>query len=165
MPVKKYSIRYAKKCYEFLQIERTLEEIINIIDDIKTKKRLKNRELGRKYDKLPNRKIGNLLKKRIRCALKRSKSTKSFKTQELIGCSIEELKIHLESLFKPGMTWENRGVNGWHIDHIRPCVSFNLSDPEQQKQCFHYTNLQPLWAEENMSKNSWWNGVLFRNKK
>ncbi len=57
------------------------------------------------------------------------------------------------------MSWENygkgdngRGMQEWHIDHIKPCASFDLSKPEQQKLCFNYTNLQPLWAEENMKK-------------
>lgn len=54
------------------------------------------------------------------------------------------------------MTWENYGVHGWHIDHIRPCKSFDLTDPEQQKECFHYTNLQPLWWWENLEKGGKW---------
>lgn len=73
-------------------------------------------------------------------------------TIELLGCSIEELKKHLELKFKKGMSWENYSKKGWHIDHIIPCASFELSDPEQQKVCFHYTNLQPLWWWENLSK-------------
>jgi len=50
------------------------------------------------------------------------------------------------------MTWENHGFDGWHVDHIKPCTSFDLTDLEQQKQCFHYTNLQPLWKKENFEK-------------
>ena len=69
---------------------------------------------------------------------------------ELTGCSKEDLIKHLESQFTDGMTWENYGE--WHIDHIRPCCSFNLEDPEEQKTCFHWTNLQPLWAIDNMKK-------------
>ena len=65
-----------------------------------------------------------------------------------------ELKAYLELQFTDGMTWENRG--NWHIDHIRPCASFDLTDPEQQKQCFHYTNLQPLWAADNLAKSDSW---------
>ena len=60
------------------------------------------------------------------------------------------VKGFLEAKFKEGMTWENHGE--WHIDHIKPCVSFNLLDENEQKKCFHYTNLQPLWASENLSK-------------
>lgn len=76
---------------------------------------------------------------------------KAGKTLELLGCSVLDLKRHLESLFKDGMTWENYGK--WHVDHIRPCVSFNLADPEQQKKCFNWKNLQPLWATENYRKS------------
>ncbi len=89
---------------------------------------------------------------------------KGAKTMDLLGCSIPEAKIHLESLFQPGMTWENWGTyrrNGprrWQIDHIRPIASFDLTDPEQQKQCFHWTNLQPLWALDNLIKNGTWEG-------
>jgi len=54
--------------------------------------------------------------------------------------------------FKPGMTWDNYGYYGWHIDHKVPCSNFDLSKPEEQYKCFHYTNLQPLWAEENLIK-------------
>lgn len=75
---------------------------------------------------------------------------KSGSTLELLGCSISQLREHLQKQFQPGMSWENKGV--WHIDHIRPCVSFDLADPTQQKTCFHYTNLQPLWAIDNLIK-------------
>ena len=77
---------------------------------------------------------------------------KSCKTMELTGCSLEDLTKHLESKFTEGMTWENYGK--WHIDHIRPCASFNLEDLEEQKRCFHWTNLQPLWARDNIVKGS-----------
>lgn len=50
------------------------------------------------------------------------------------------------------MSWENRGNFGWHVDHIKPCASFDLTKPEEQAKCFHYTNLQPLWARENIAK-------------
>ena len=71
---------------------------------------------------------------------------------KLLGCTINELKIHLEKQFKRGMTWENYGKKGWHIDHIIPCASFNLTNMKQREECFHYTNLQPLWWWENLSK-------------
>ena len=98
----------------------------------------------------------HLLRKRVLKALKGI--SKSAHTLELLGCSIEDFKKHLESLWKEGMSWENQGYKGWHIDHIRPCISFNLTDPEQQKQCFHWSNMQPLWAKENMEKGDKWDG-------
>lgn len=79
---------------------------------------------------------------------------KSNKTMELVGCSIEQLREWLEAQFSPGMTWQNHGVRGWHIDHIRPCSSFDLTDYSQQRMCFNFTNLQPLWAGDNRSKGA-----------
>ena len=78
---------------------------------------------------------------------------KSGTTIDLLGCQPEFLISYIEKQFKEGMTWDNYGRRGWHIDHILPCASFDLSDPEQQKKCFHYTNLQPLWAEDNLRKS------------
>ena len=69
-----------------------------------------------------------------------------------LGCSIEEFKIYLESKFSPDMTWENWSINGWHIDHIKPISSFDLTDRKQLLEACHYTNLQPLWADENLTK-------------
>lgn len=71
---------------------------------------------------------------------------------DLVGCTKKELKEHIESTFKRGMCWDN--YSEWHIDHIRPCSSFDLTDSEQQKECFNYRNLQALWAEENLIKSS-----------
>ena len=78
--------------------------------------------------------------------------SKSAKTLELLGCSLENLKKHLEDKFEDGMNWDNYGV--WHLDHIIACANFDLSDPKQQKICFHYTNLQPMWGEHNIQKGS-----------
>lgn len=69
-----------------------------------------------------------------------------------LGCTVPELKQHLESKFQEGMNWENHGMYGWHIDHIIPLASFDLTDREQFLKACHYTNLQPLWAEDNLSK-------------
>ena len=77
---------------------------------------------------------------------------KSITTEEFLGCNFEHARAHLESQFTDGMSWGNYGFYGWHIDHIIPCASFDLTDPDQQRQCFHYTNLQPLWAEDNIRK-------------
>ena len=93
-----------------------------------------------------------VVENRIRCRTWRvlKGRSKSNSTILLLGCSPEELKIHLQSLFLPGMSWENRSE--WHIDHIKPCASFDLTDPEQQRCCFHYSNLQPLWKADNQRK-------------
>ncbi len=71
---------------------------------------------------------------------------------QLSGISLAAVRQHLESLFQPGMTWDNYGFYGWHIDHKRPLASFVL--PDQQAEAFHYTNLQPLWWRDNLSKGS-----------
>ena len=91
----------------------------------------------------------------MRQALKNA--NKSDSTMNLVGCDIDSLRLHLEKLFEDGMNWDNHGE--WHIDHIRPCASFDLTDPEQQRVCFHYTNLQPLWAKDNLSKGDKWEEV------
>lgn len=81
-------------------------------------------------------------------------ANKSENTLRLIGCTLEELKLHIESQFIKGMNWKTYGVKGWHLDHKIPCSSFDLSDPEQQKACFNFSNLQPLFAFDNLSKGS-----------
>ena len=92
------------------------------------------------------------LRRRVLGALARVKAEKSGRTFELIGCTPQFLKDHLESQFKPGMSWAQRNL--WHIDHRIPCARFDLTDPKQQRACFHYKNLQPLWATENLRKGS-----------
>ena len=89
---------------------------------------------------------------RIRIAEALRGFNKSKRTMELLGCTIEELWTHLEDRFTDGMTRENHGK--WHVDHIKACSKFDLADPEQQQICFHYTNLQPLWALDNMKKGN-----------
>jgi hypothetical protein len=88
------------------------------------------------------------LRHRLNSALKGN--TKKGKTLELLGCSIEFLKGYLAKKFTLGMSWDNYGE--WHVDHIKPCVSFDLSKPSEQRKCFNYTNLQPLWAKDNRIK-------------
>lgn len=113
----------------------------------KNKDRVKENYLKR-LKKDPNFKFAQSLRTRIVECIK--KEYRSFRSTELLGCTIQEAREHLKKQFREGMTWENHGK--WHIDHIIPCVSFDLTDPEQQKKCFHYTNLQPLWAYDNLSK-------------
>lgn len=110
------------------------------------------RDWHRRNRKTPAMRLRAALYTRLTDAM--SGRVKSARTMELIGCSTGHLKAHLQSRFKAGMTWENHGRFGWHIDHIRPCAAFDLSDPAQQRACFNYANLQPLWAAENLSKGA-----------
>lgn len=71
-----------------------------------------------------------------------------------LGCSIKDLKKHLEAQFQPGMTWDNYGRTGWHIDHIVPLDSFDLTKLKEVQKACHYTNLQPLWAKDNIKKGN-----------
>jgi hypothetical protein len=92
--------------------------------------------------------IARNLRTRLWCALKRSHLRASAIGN--LGCSVEDLKAHLAVLFIEGMSWENYGI--WHIDHVIPLASFDLTDPEQLVKACHYTNLQPMWGSENSSK-------------
>lgn len=96
-------------------------------------------------------KLSDNLRSRFKRAFKNNAKTGS--AVEDLGCSIDMLKVYLESLFKPGMSWNNYGLKGWHIDHIIPLAHFDLTDIEEVKKACHYTNLQPLWAKDNLKKN------------
>jgi|LakMenE18May11ns_1017448.scaffolds.fasta_scaffold9771404_2 hypothetical protein len=122
-------------------------------------KEYKKRRMDGQKSKLKNDpmyKIYRSTQSRFHTALRRSKIKKSIRTLDIIGCTIDELKIHLESNFKEGMTWENYGLKGWHIDHIKPCKLFDFTIEEEIKKCWHYTNLQPLWWWENIKKRDKW---------
>lgn len=108
----------------------------------------KNERARHRYLSDPNYRI----LKRIRASFTQAlrlygRHPKVCSVTQLVGCTMFELRQYLESKFEPGMTWDNI-----HIDHIRPCKFFNFSDPVQQKECFHYSNLQPLFAEDNIRK-------------
>jgi len=99
----------------------------------------------------PTYKIKDNLRHRIYMALKGT--VKSKRTIDLLGTSIDNLWNHLEKSFRPGMTKNNYG-RVWHVDHKIPCAAFDLTKPKEQSKCFHYTNTQPLWAKENLSKGA-----------
>jgi len=111
-----------------------------------------------RYMNDPHFRMAILLRGRLRKALKRIRygvaARKYAHTLDLLGCSMEFFMKYIEAQFKPGMTWERYGE--WHVDHIRPCASFDLTDPAQQKVCFGYKNLQPLWAVDNLKKGAKW---------
>ena len=124
-----------------IEVQKERKKKYNKKSSIRNKKRY--------YEDI-NYRMSKILRSRIKTALKNN-----FKISSAVrdlGCSIEELKKHLESKFQTGMTWENWGLNGWHIDHIKPLCSFNLSNIEEFKKACHYTNLQPLWAKDNIAK-------------
>lgn len=107
---------------------------------------------SKRYQRDPAYRLECACRARINKAIKGGRGAKSARTVALIGCSWTELRSHLESLFKPGMTWENYGFETWHIDHIKPIAKFDLTNPEEQRACFHWTNLQPLFASDNLKK-------------
>jgi hypothetical protein len=96
-----------------------------------------------------------LLRGRIRAAV--AGKRKIDDTMALVGINLDGLKLHIESLFVRGMNWDAFMRGEIHIDHKRPCASFDLSRPDHQRECFHYTNLQPLWKFENLSKGAKFN--------
>ena len=93
----------------------------------------------------------------------RKRSRKYIKTPGLswvgYGCTSDEYRAHMEKQFTKRMTWDNYGTY-WHDDHIRPMASFDWSDPEQRRQCEHYTNKQPLEAKKNIAKSDSWDGQI-----
>lgn len=124
---------------------RTSEWAKNNRDHInKYKKRIR--------DNNPIVKIKDNVRRRIDYFLKTNDTQKNNKTFDIVGCDPQFLKEYLENQFKEGMSWENYGLYGWHIDHKIPLSSAETEN-EIYKLC-HYTNLQPLWAEENLSKGS-----------
>jgi light-regulated signal transduction histidine kinase (bacteriophytochrome) len=98
------------------------------------------------------------LRKNLRCRLRSAinNNQKVGSAVKDLGCTIDELKPYLESKFQSGMTWDNWTSDGWHIDHIKPLSSFDLTDRHQFLEACHYTNLQPLWAKDNLLKSDTW---------
>ena len=76
------------------------------------------------------------------------------RTVELLGCDKDTFLNHLESQFTEGMTWENYGLKGWHVDHIIPISSYDLTNEDEVKKACHYSNLQPLWWQDNLEKGN-----------
>lgn len=153
--------RYAKKNREKLNLRARKWREANSEKVRKIQKRCQRRRVlngksrayhNKRYHNDPKYRLIENLRTRLWGAFRAQGLRKTTSTMKLCGCSLEKLKQHLESQFTDGMSWENKGK--WHIDHIRPVSSFDLSDVEEQKKCFHYTNLQPLWALDNMRKGA-----------
>lgn len=115
--------------------------------------KVRNKRRSTRIKEDVNFRLMETYRKRIQESIKNQTACKNLTTLELLGCSIEKCRLHIEKQFQKGMDWTNYGLHGWHIDHRIPCASFDFRDPEQQKACFHFTNLQPLWAEDNMKKS------------
>lgn len=145
---RKADVAYREKCLEANR--KWVAENPEWARNYARRKRLRN-----KND--PQYKIMASVRRRVTAALKGR--TKGISTQKLMGATIEEVRAHIEAQFRDGMGWENwgRGWHGateWHLDHVRPLASFDLTDPEQLAQACHYSNLQPLWAKENLKKGA-----------
>jgi len=118
--------------------------------------RTTNREYRRAMDAKHRRDksnyyISKLLRCRVWSVLKGVKKSKP--TLTMLGCTLEQFRQYMQAQFKRGMAWNNMGSH-WHIDHIIPCSAFDLSKPEHQAVCFHYTNMQPLEARRNLAKRA-----------
>lgn len=139
--------RYLQRRAQHYQVQR------RYLDKPTTKAKHRDR-----YHSNPQLKMARTLRIRVRGLIKGIGAAKAHSTYELLGCSLEEFIAHIEGKFQDGMTWQNHGrwkfgePPKWHIDHVIPCAAFDLTDPEQQKACFHYKNLQPLWARDNLRK-------------
>lgn len=107
----------------------------------------------------PHARVTHTLRSRLYSVLKTRRS--SGRLMSFIGLkSAAELLQHLESLWLPGMSWDNYGKKGWHIDHVRPLSSYDLSNIAEVAKASHYTNLQPLWWRDNLKKGATFSGPI-----
>ena len=147
--IKAYSLKYSKENKEKIKEynEKNIEKI---------------RENKRRYQEKNKTNINYIIKKRLRERVRvlLKKQSRNKHTIELLGCDIDIFKTYFKNKFINGMTWDKFMNGEIHIDHIIPCCKFNLINENQQNQCFHYRNLQPLWAKDNLSKG----GELIESK-
>jgi hypothetical protein len=105
----------------------------------------------RRMKKDPIFRIKEKSRKRLVHAI-RGRGRGSSHTVALLSCTYLQFKLSFEKKFTEGMNWQNYGE--WHVDHIKPCSLFDLTDPNQMTECYHYSNLQPLWAKDNIKKSN-----------
>lgn len=145
-----YYLNNSEKVKEYQRIRRIekREEIKQYMKDYHKRTNWKRN----KYKNDSEFKIKHILRNRFLETVK--KGYKSESILKILGCSVEEFKKYIEGKFLPGMTWDNHGFGAgkWHFDHIKPCASYDLTKTEDQLECFHYTNFQPLWHEDNLRK-------------
>jgi hypothetical protein len=99
--------------------------------------------------------LSSLLRNRMKKAIRDFPSCRVHGVRDL-GCSLREFITYIERKWSDGMSWENHGQHGWHLDHVRPLASVDFNDPREASKAAHYTNYQPLWAEENRRKSARW---------
>lgn len=126
-----------------------------------------NKEHINKYakirrDTIPNVKVRSAVSSRLNKKLKRFLLKKKISTDELLGCKVDFFVDYIEQKFTEGMSWGNYGINGWCLDHIKPCAAFDLTKIEDQIECFNYKNYQPLWVSDNTIKSSYYNGHKYK---
>jgi hypothetical protein len=116
----------------------------------------KQRAHQRKRRADPAQRMKDALRTRLCAAIRRFRTGRKVSGVRHLGCSFEEFVKYIESLWLPGMSWENYGntETSWSIDHIRPVSSFDMNSEEEQALCVHYTNLQPLWHIDNIRKSN-----------
>jgi len=123
----------------------------------KAKKAVHDKNYVNKNKSNPSFIIGKRLRSQISSNVKNG--VKKNNSIKILGYTINDLRLHLESMFTDGMTWDNYGRKGWHIDHIKPLAMFDLSTEDGIKEAWSLSNLQPLWESDNLSKNSIYMGV------
>jgi len=128
--------------------EKKDKQVIQTKEWLKNNPSYMNEWIKNKRNTDPSFKLNHYLSSRLHSALKGF--TKSNTLTSYLGCSLLHLQQHIEKQFKDNMNWDNYGE--WHIDHIQPVSSFDLTDENQIYKCWHYTNLQPLWALDNLKK-------------
>jgi hypothetical protein len=140
--------------------ESSLKYYYNNIEMIKEKKKNYQKDNRKKINQYISEKklkdpiynLSYIVRNRIRYFLKLKNITKQNKTFDIVGCTPEFLKEYIQNKFTEGMSWDNHGSYGWHIDHVIP-LSSAKTEEEIYKLC-HYTNLQPLWAIDNLKKGN-----------
>jgi hypothetical protein len=159
------SADYYQKNKELIN-KKCKERITNWTEERKNKEKLRqlkyllehkdqtNKRMQERYYSNPHNRIVACMRSRICMAIRSALTYKQAKTTELLGCTIQDFLVYIESQFKPNMSWDNygKGIDKWNIDHIIPCASFDLTKLEEQQKCFHHTNCQPLWSIENSKK-------------
>ena len=154
----KEKIREREKEYRAANKEKISERKKEYRARAENKKR-RNKKQRNRYKSDEKYKLTKLLRRRFLRALKSQNTKKNTHVLQLTSCTMDFLRDYLSQQFEKGMTWDNQG--DWHIDHRKPCRSFDLTKEEEQRKCFHYTNLQPLWGSENIRKSDTFNEATF----